>query len=304
MSQEVRRNLLPDFEQVEAINQAEGILQDTESKMEEFKDQLPSEDATKMKEKIVEVRDKLQDKENMDLEDIKKTVSDLQQSSLKLFEMAYKKMAINQAEGILQDTESKMEEFKDQLPSEDATKMKEKIVEVRDKLQDKENMDLEDIKKTVSDLQQSSLKLFEMARKKMAAALKYQDWDSDTSSEEETDQESAQESESEDSDEPPAEEDEEDEEDEEEVEEEEEQPPAVEDEEDEEEVDEDVEQPKAKRFRSKQPDPPGWRVERRKFGIVKEVEQIVRVEWSTLIGRDCLDPALIGRELYGIRELA
>ena len=80
-------------ERVEAINQAEGILHDTESKMEEFKDQLPSEDAAKMKEKIVEVRDKLQDKENMDPEDIKKTVSDLQQSSLKLFEMAYKKMA-------------------------------------------------------------------------------------------------------------------------------------------------------------------------------------------------------------------
>merc|ERR1712168_528001 len=78
---------------VEAINQAEGILHDTESKMEEFKDQLPSEDTAKMKEKIVEVRDKLQDKENMDPEDIKKTVSDLQQSSLKLFEMAYKKMA-------------------------------------------------------------------------------------------------------------------------------------------------------------------------------------------------------------------
>merc|ERR1712061_509128 len=80
-------------ERVEAINQAEGILHDTESKMEEFKDQLPSEDVAKMKEKIQEVRDKLQDKENMDPEDIKKTVSDLQQSSLKLFEMAYKKMA-------------------------------------------------------------------------------------------------------------------------------------------------------------------------------------------------------------------
>jgi len=80
-------------ERVEAINQAEGILHDTESKMEEFKDQLPSEDVAKMKEKITEVRDKLQDKENMDPEDIKKTVSDLQQSSLKLFEMAYKKMA-------------------------------------------------------------------------------------------------------------------------------------------------------------------------------------------------------------------
>merc|ERR1712026_303285 len=69
-------------ERVEAINQAEGILHDTESKMDEFKDQLPSEDVAK-----------LQDKENMDPEDIKKTVSDLQQSSLKLFEMAYKKMA-------------------------------------------------------------------------------------------------------------------------------------------------------------------------------------------------------------------
>jgi len=80
-------------ERVEAINQAEGILHDTESKMDEFKDQLPSEDVTKMKEKITEVRDKLQDKENMDPEEIKKTVSDLQQSSLKLFEMAYKKMA-------------------------------------------------------------------------------------------------------------------------------------------------------------------------------------------------------------------
>merc|ERR1712111_58531 len=80
-------------ERVEAINQAEGVLHDTESKMEEFKEQLPSEDTAKMKEKIQEVRDKLQDKENMDPEDIKKTVSDLQQSSLKLFEMAYKKMA-------------------------------------------------------------------------------------------------------------------------------------------------------------------------------------------------------------------
>merc|ERR1712123_281464 len=80
-------------ERVEAINQAEGILHDTESKMEEFKDQLPSEDAAKMKEMIVDVRGKLEDKENMDPEVIKKTVSDLQQSSLKLFEMAYKKMA-------------------------------------------------------------------------------------------------------------------------------------------------------------------------------------------------------------------
>jgi len=84
-------------ERVEAINQAEGVLHDTESKMDEFKDQLPSEDVTKMKEQIVEVRSKLEDKENMDPEVIKQTVSDLQQSSLKLFEMAYKKMAADNA---------------------------------------------------------------------------------------------------------------------------------------------------------------------------------------------------------------
>merc|ERR1719422_1082136 len=53
-------------ERVEAINQAEGVLHDTESKMDEFKDQLPAEDVAKMKEKITEVRDKLADKDNMD----------------------------------------------------------------------------------------------------------------------------------------------------------------------------------------------------------------------------------------------
>ena len=58
--------------------------------VEEFKDQLPSEDVTKIKAQITEVREKLADKENMTGEEIKKTVSDLQQSSLKLFEMAYK----------------------------------------------------------------------------------------------------------------------------------------------------------------------------------------------------------------------
>merc|ERR1712198_437860 len=80
-------------ERIEAVNQAEGILHDTESKMEEFRDQLPAEDATKMKDQIKEVREKLANKDSMDPEEIKKTVNDLQQQSLKLFEMAYKKMA-------------------------------------------------------------------------------------------------------------------------------------------------------------------------------------------------------------------
>merc|ERR1719400_2185369 len=98
---------------IEVLNQAEGILHDTESKMDEFKDQLPSEDVAKMKEKIVEVRDKLQDKENMDPEDIKKTVSDLQQSSLKLFEMAYKKMAADKDSGSSSSEENKDEKKSD-----------------------------------------------------------------------------------------------------------------------------------------------------------------------------------------------
>lgn len=86
-------------ERIEAVNQAEGVLHDTESKMEEFKDQLPAEDVTKMKEQIDEVRAKLANKDSMSGEEIKKTVGDLQQSSLKLFEMAYKKMASERESG-------------------------------------------------------------------------------------------------------------------------------------------------------------------------------------------------------------
>ena len=80
-------------DRIEAVNQAEGILHDTETKIEEYKDQLPVEDVTKIKDKITEVRDILTNKDSMDPEEIKKTVNELQQSSLKLFEMAYKKMA-------------------------------------------------------------------------------------------------------------------------------------------------------------------------------------------------------------------
>merc|ERR1739844_552576 len=96
-------------ERVEAINQAEGVLHDTESKMDEFQDQLPAEDVAKMKEKITEVRDK----HNMDGETIKATVSELQQSSLKLFEMAYKKMAADKDSGSSSDSSSSEEKKED-----------------------------------------------------------------------------------------------------------------------------------------------------------------------------------------------
>merc|ERR1712002_1221248 len=78
---------------VEAVNQAEGIIHDTESKMEEYKDQIPSDEYEKLKGKIEETKTMLANKDNESGEDIKAKVSDLQQASLKLFEIAYKKMA-------------------------------------------------------------------------------------------------------------------------------------------------------------------------------------------------------------------
>lgn len=80
-------------ERIEAINSAESIVHDTETKMEEFKEQLPKEECDKLREEITKVRELLANKETADPEEVRKTVATLQQSSLKLFEMAYKKMA-------------------------------------------------------------------------------------------------------------------------------------------------------------------------------------------------------------------
>uniref|UniRef100_A0A8C2MG85 HSPA9 n=1 Tax=Cricetulus griseus TaxID=10029 RepID=A0A8C2MG85_CRIGR len=73
-------------ERVEAVNMAEGIIHDTETKMEEFKDQLPAE-CNKLKEEISKMRERLARKDSETGENIR------QAASLKLFEMAYKKMA-------------------------------------------------------------------------------------------------------------------------------------------------------------------------------------------------------------------
>lgn len=80
-------------ERVENVNQAESIIHDTETKMEEFKEQLPSEEVEKLKEHITKVKGLLADKDSANPEEVKTATSDLQQASLKLFEMAYKKMA-------------------------------------------------------------------------------------------------------------------------------------------------------------------------------------------------------------------
>lgn len=83
-------------ELIEEINKGESILHDTESKMEEFKDQLPKEEYEKLKEGITKIREKLNaiDKENDTIESIKPMIDEFQKDSLKLFEMAYKKVKI------------------------------------------------------------------------------------------------------------------------------------------------------------------------------------------------------------------
>lgn len=80
-------------EVVEAVNQAESNIHQVESKIEEFKDQLPKDEVEKLKKQIAEVRQVLANKDTEEPEKIKKKCDELQKSSLSLFEMAYKKMA-------------------------------------------------------------------------------------------------------------------------------------------------------------------------------------------------------------------
>jgi molecular chaperone DnaK len=80
-------------EVIEAVNQAESIIHDTETKMDEYKSQLPQDDYNNLKEKISKTREILANKENITPQAIKDATNELQQASLKLFEMAYKKMA-------------------------------------------------------------------------------------------------------------------------------------------------------------------------------------------------------------------
>lgn len=81
-------------ELIEEINKAEAILHDTETKMEEYKDQLPAEEYEKLKGGLATIKEKLAglDRDNATIEDIKPQVDEFQKDSLKLFELAYKKV--------------------------------------------------------------------------------------------------------------------------------------------------------------------------------------------------------------------
>jgi len=106
-------------ELIEEINKAEAILHDTETKMEEYKDQLPAEEYEKLKGGLSTIKEKLAglDRDNATIDDIKPQVDEFQKDSLKLFELAYKKMQNDResgssSESTSESTEEKKEETK------------------------------------------------------------------------------------------------------------------------------------------------------------------------------------------------
>ncbi|KAJ2708860.1 hypothetical protein H4R19_004539, partial [Coemansia spiralis] len=84
-------------EVIEATNSAESIIADTEKNLEEFKTQLDKEEGDKIRSQLDELRQTLAKvsagETTLTAEEIKKQSGNVQQASLKLFEMVYKKRA-------------------------------------------------------------------------------------------------------------------------------------------------------------------------------------------------------------------
>jgi len=79
---------------IEQRNHADSVIHDTEKNVTEFKDQLSAEDVKTIEEKIKDLRAHLSsDAGAEDPESIRVKVSELQQATLKVFEIAYKKRA-------------------------------------------------------------------------------------------------------------------------------------------------------------------------------------------------------------------
>ncbi|KAI8379345.1 hsp7-like protein [Radiomyces spectabilis] len=87
---------------IEMANRADSVMSETEKAMEDFKEQLDKAEAEKLKEKITALRGEAMKAQSGDAsinpEELKSKIDDLQQSSLKLFEMVYKNRA-QQSEG-------------------------------------------------------------------------------------------------------------------------------------------------------------------------------------------------------------
>ncbi|KAI9143894.1 heat shock protein 70 family [Paraphysoderma sedebokerense] len=76
---------------IEARNHADSVLAETEKAMSDFKEQIDKTEADNLTEKIKSAREKIAE-EDADPEEIKKATHEVQQASLKLFEMVYKKV--------------------------------------------------------------------------------------------------------------------------------------------------------------------------------------------------------------------
>lgn len=92
---------------IEMANRADSVMSETEKAMDDFKEQLDKAEADALKEKITALRGealKAQAGEaNINPEDLKAKIDDLQSSSLKLFEMVYKNRAAQNDTGSATD---------------------------------------------------------------------------------------------------------------------------------------------------------------------------------------------------------
>lgn len=80
---------------IEATNHADGLMYETEKNMNEYKDQLSSDDMKGIKEKITDLRQLVNQAQEegsttVKAEDIKQKTEDLKTASLKMFEIVYK----------------------------------------------------------------------------------------------------------------------------------------------------------------------------------------------------------------------
>ncbi len=97
MVQEAEHHATADRERkevIEATNHADTLMYETEKNINEFKDQLASEEMNTIKEKITDLRALVNRSQESDAsvkaEDIKNKTEELKTSSLKMFEMVYK----------------------------------------------------------------------------------------------------------------------------------------------------------------------------------------------------------------------
>lgn len=96
MVREAERHAAADAEKketIEAVNQAESVLHDTESKLTEYSDQLDAEEAKVVREKIEALKEKLANREGLKAAEVREAINEVQEKSLKLFGAVYRKMA-------------------------------------------------------------------------------------------------------------------------------------------------------------------------------------------------------------------